>query len=122
MLQRIQIWFAFLGGAAAWTLHFMGGYAISEGFCRSGFASASLLGLSVMHWFLALLTLLAVAITVGAMWVARRQHLASLADVSRSHGDVLLFMSRSSLISNSIFLLFIVAESLPIVILGGTCA
>lgn len=122
MLQRIQIWFAFLGGAGAWILHFMGGYAISEGFCRSDFASASLLGPSVMHWCLALLTLLALVITFGALWMARRQHLASLARVSRRHGDVLLFMSRSSMISNSLFLLFILAESIPIVILGGTCA
>lgn len=121
MRERSRIWFAFLGGALAWTLHLMGTYALSEGFCRSGLAQGSLMGLSVMLWGLALLTLLAVAVTGAALWMARRQHLASLADIRGEQGDIFLFMARSSLLMNALFLIVIIAQTLPIILLGRNC-
>ncbi|WP_141735985.1 hypothetical protein [Oligoflexus tunisiensis] len=121
MGQRFRIWYAFLGGALAWTLHLMGTYGISEGYCRGGFLGTSFLGLSLMHWGVGLLTLFATAITLGALYVARRHHLASLASLSTAEGDINLFMARSSLLSNGLFLIIIVAQSFPIFILGRNC-
>ncbi|HET9237576.1 MAG TPA: hypothetical protein VFO10_10015 [Oligoflexus sp.] len=121
MRERSRIWFAFLGGALAWTLHLMGTYALSEGFCRSGLAQVSWMGLSVMLWSLALLTFLAVAVAGVALWMARRQQLASVADIRGGQGDIFLFMARSSLLMNALFLLVILAQTVPIFILGRNC-
>jgi hypothetical protein len=121
MRERSKIWFAFLGGALAWTLHLMGTYALSEGFCRSGLHQISFLGLGLMIWGLGLLTLLALAVTLSALWIARRQQLSSLANVRAGSGDIFLFMARSSLLANALFLIVIVAQSLPIFILGRSC-
>jgi hypothetical protein len=121
MRQRFWIWYAFLGGAAGWTLHLLGTYGISEGYCRGGFLGQSFLGLSLMHWGLGLLSLISMAITLGALYVARRHHLASLASITTAEGDNSLFMARSSLLSNGLFLLIIIAQTFPIFILGRNC-
>lgn len=120
MLQRFKIWSAFLGGAVAWTLHLFGAYAISEGFCRTD-PTPSQSSLSLMLWSLIMLTLLALALTLGALWLARRQQLASLASISGLHDEALIFMSRSSVLSNSLFLVVIIAQSIPIILLGTNC-
>jgi cbb3-type cytochrome oxidase subunit 3 len=122
MQERFRIWFAFLGGALGWTLHLMGTYALSEGFCRSGLHTFSFLGFSLMLWGLMFLTLLALAVTVCALWLSRRHHLASLASIRVEQRDISLFMARSSLLGNALFLLIIIAQAFPILILGGTCS
>jgi hypothetical protein len=121
MQERSKIWFAFLGGALAWTLHLMGTYALSEGFCRSGLHQYSFLGLGLMIWGLGLLTLLAMAVTLGALWTSRRQQMTSLANVRSGSGDISIFMARSSLLANALFLIIIIAQSFPILILGRSC-
>lgn len=120
MRERSRIWFAFLGGALAWTLHLMGTYFLSEAFCRSGL-DRPFLGFSLMIWALALLTALALAVTSLALWTARRLQLAQLADVRRESRDVFLFMARSSVLNNVLFLGVIVAQTFPILILGRNC-
>lgn len=122
MQDRFRIWYAFLGGALGWTLHLMGSYALSEGFCRSGLQASSFLGFSLMLWSLGTLTVLALAITISALCLSHRQHLSSLASVNGEQSDILLFMARSSLLSNALFLLIIVTQVFPILILGRTCS
>ncbi|HYX32468.1 MAG TPA: hypothetical protein VE954_05095 [Oligoflexus sp.] len=121
MLQRFRIWYAFLGGAIAWTLHFMGSYAISEAFCRMHPAPLSLLGMNAMIWCLLLLTLVALAMAGIALWLSPRQHFASLTREGHHQGDLVHFMARTSLLSNGLFLLVIVAQAFPILVLGGNC-
>src|SRR5690606_2513937 len=118
MRQKIRTWYAFLGRALACSLHILGPYGISEGYCRSGLFGTSSLGLSLMQWGLGLLTVIAMGITLSALRVARRHHLASLTDITTAKNDINLFMARSSLFSNGLFLLIITAQSFPIFILG----
>lgn len=121
MQDSFRVWYAFLGGALGWTLHLMGAYALSEGFCRSGLHASSFLGIGLMLWGLGLITLLALALAISALWLSRRHQLTSLASLRAESGDIHLFMARSSLLSNALFILIIVMQAFPILILGRNC-
>lgn len=122
MQDRFKIWYAFLGGALGWTLHLMGSYALSEGFCRSGLHTFAFLGLSVMLWSLAILTLLSLAVTLGALWLSRRQQVVDAVSPHDDLSEIQQFMNRSSFLNNILFLVVIVAQTFPLLILGASCS
>lgn len=121
MASRIRLWFAFLGGALAWTLHFMGSYAIGEASCLMGAADVEWLGLNVMTWLLILLSILCLLFAGAAIVISRKDQLHSIARIDRQAAEVELFMTRTGLVNNLIFTLVIVAQTFPIFILGRNC-
>jgi hypothetical protein len=67
----LLLWFATLGGAAAWTLHLFFGWGIEEIACSPASASPDVLGLSQTVWIGAVTAVLA-AVTVAAGLLAYR--------------------------------------------------
>jgi hypothetical protein len=70
LVASVEPWFAILGGAIAWALHFVITYAISEVACRSGRLDVVLLGQPGPDLFANAATLLAAATAFGAATVA----------------------------------------------------
>lgn len=115
MLERFKAWYAFLGGAFAWTLHLLGAYGLSEMICVK-FGNNS-----VLAWALGTLTFVSLCVAGSAMWLARRQQLEAFADLNNAT-EAFAFMSRTGLISNALFTAVIFAQTLPIVMVRGDCS
>ncbi len=107
MPEHARNWFGLLGGALAWTVHLMGAYALAEGFCRSGLAASTFGGFSILLWGLSLLTVLALGVAGYAFWIAR--------------GLTTVFLAQTGGLANLLFLLIILAQSLPFILPGRDC-
>ena len=66
-----MLWFAVLGGTAAWTLHLLVGWGLEEIACSPASASPDVLGVSLTIWIGAITAALA-AVTVAAGLLAYR--------------------------------------------------
>ncbi len=116
MRERLMTWYSFLGGAIAWTLHLMGSYGLSEMLCLKN-ASTLLLTLVLSG-----LTLISLAISGSAFWIARRKQLELAAALdSKAMGNP-FFMALTSVISNGFFSVVILAQALPVFMLRGACS
>ncbi len=105
-MPRLKIWFAFLGGALAWTLHLMGTYIVSETACRAEMIPG---GQAVLFSTLFVLTIGCLIISYSSFQTGRRL------SGDRSEGsDGVLFLSRTSQWSNVFFIAVILAQTLPL--------
>jgi hypothetical protein len=122
----IAPWFAFLGGAAAWALHLMVGYVLTEIACRSERLDVVLLGLPGLDVFGFAVTLVAAATAVGAAFVAFATFPnGARADPVDDTGDHETFgrrrfMAFAGLVMNGLFMIAILAAGLPFMFLR-TC-
>jgi hypothetical protein len=112
-------WYALLGGAIAWALHFVVTYAIAEVACRSDRLDVVLLGLPAPHLFAYAATLLAGATAIGAAVVAYglapNGVRADPVDAAGEHEALgrLRFIAYAGVIINGLFLVATIAGGLP---------
>lgn len=119
---RAALWFGFLGGAVAWTAHLLAAYAIAEFGCFGGLADRAWGGISAVSWGIIAVTIPAVAIAVAAVWIAGRAARAfeSSRELPNMDGTA-AFLARIGFYSSGVFLLVILAQTLPIVFFLGDC-
>ena len=112
--ETALLWFGLLGGAAAWAVHFLLVYLLSEIDCASVRLSFTLAGLPALSFFGYLLTLLAVVTALAAAVVARGQ-VADEPEPERAERT--RFMARTGVWMNLLFAIGIVASALPFLFL-----
>jgi hypothetical protein len=113
---ELQLWFALLGGAAAWAVHFMAAYLLMEVACRAGWQQRGALGLNGAALALLGATLIALPVVVASGLVARRalrdaQARSETKDGYRAH------LGQAGSVLALIFTLAIVAETVPALVL-----
>ncbi len=111
--RAFRLWFVLLGGALAWSVHFMMNYLLVTIQCVTGWLGANVLGVSVLLWLIMLMTLIALGITAWSFAVARcaRQQAKAADAPADGYG---MYMARGGLWMNGLFMLLIVLETLPI--------
>lgn len=122
-VSRTALWFGFLGGAVAWTLHLLAASFISEWGCLTGLARWQWLGLTSIAWLLIAASVLMLLLAIWATWVAYRlQHQLSEAGSTPldRHGTA-TFLARAGLITNGVFTFIILAQCVPIFYFLSRC-
>ncbi len=71
--SKIALFFAWLGGAIAWSLFHVIGYAVASVGCTLGATGPSLLGLSQVAWLVLLVTIILALVALAALLVSRRE-------------------------------------------------
>ncbi len=117
MIPRFRIWFAFLGGALAWTVHFMGSYAIGETACKMDRSDSVFLGINLMQILLSVLTLICAGVAIAAIKTSRSEQLSNEVPF-RGDPSNARFIASTGGLTNLIFLLVILAEALPLAMLA----
>ena len=122
-VRRGVLWFALLGGGVAWTLQLLLAYAVSEFGCLSGMGATSVAGLTLIAWLL-------IAVSVGALALAASAALTAagirrrLRESRRDDAEAVrtaAFSGDLALVTNLVFILVILAQSVPIVFFLRTC-
>ena len=120
--SRLRIWFVLFGGGVAWTAHLLLAYALAEFGCIAGLGHRSgPMGISELSWALLGVSALMVALAVWALVISfalRRLHDdAAETDEGLTAG----YIARFGVVTNSVFLLVILVQSLPIFFYLGQC-
>lgn len=115
-----EVWFGVLGGAIAWSVHFLVLYFLVEALCVTGTAGTRVFGFALPAFVIAIVTVVALLVAFGAAVVAhrswRRWRGSEHDEVRlRGSGAHLLFLG---LLLNGFFVLMILVETLPIFFLG----
>lgn len=120
-VTRFRLWFAMFGGAGAWLVHLLSAALISEWACVANRGRSEFLGINAVAWLLLSISIATLLIAACTTWfnfrmdrslrnVASESHCLDAYD---QHGtDV--FMARMSLWANALFVLIILAQSVPI--------
>lgn len=117
-----RMWFALLGGAAAWTGHLMLAYAISEFGCTAGLGRRSLLGISAVSWMLLVMSAAMTALAAWALLVSNGIGRLATRDARDADDEATAeYVARFGRIANGLFLFIVVIESLPIFFFLGEC-
>jgi hypothetical protein len=127
----LLLWFAVLGGAAAWTAHLLFGWGIEEIACSPAARSPDVLGVSTAVWIGAVTAVLAL-LTVAAGLLAYRfwrqaggsnpnDHIepdgAEAEPIEEVRGGRVAFMALFGVASNALFLLIIVYGGVSLLLL-----
>jgi hypothetical protein len=115
-VSRRSLRFATLGGGIAWLLHLVLAFSIAEFGCLAGLGKVQVVGLSVVTWMLLVMSALTLALglaATGMAWRNRRRLLLAWGERSESH-EAEDFTSRLALITNAIFVVIIVVQTIPI--------
>jgi hypothetical protein len=120
---RRLIWFGFLGGALAWLAHLVLAWGIAEFGCIAGLGASKWLGIPAMTVLLGGLTASALGIALAAAWATFRVEWRMLSDNEANplFRGAAMYLSRSGLVLNGLFVLVIIAQSFPIFFFGGNC-
>lgn len=112
------VWFNLVGGGAAWMLHLLLAYVIAEFGCLSGLGEVHLAGLTAVAWLLIGTSALALALASAATATSIRigQHLQGPHSAKMKTADLeaTAFSGRLGLISNIVFTVVILVQSVPI--------
>jgi hypothetical protein len=114
-VRRAGLWFGFVGGGFAWTLHLMTAYAIAEFGCVGGLGTRFYGNISLVAWMHLLATALAVCLAATATAVAyriERHFQRHVPDEAQAASEK--YTARLGLIANGFFTFVIVFESIPI--------
>jgi hypothetical protein len=127
----LLLWFAVLGGAAAWTAHLLFGWGIEEIACSSAARSPDVLGVSTAVW-IGVATAVLALLTVAAGLLAYRfwrqaggsdpnDHIEPDGGAAESIEEVrsgrVAFMALFGVASNALFLLIIVYGGVSLLLL-----
>ena len=113
MNERTRQWFGLLGSAVAWLFHLVATSVVAESACILEGSLFVFLGLSAAGWLLIWISLVALIICIGSVrvaWAFRKDERESAR-----------FMGRAGIVTGLIFLLVILAQSIPIPILLNGC-
>jgi hypothetical protein len=119
---RLGLWFGFLGGGVAWTLHLLLSYFVAEFGCEAGLDRHVYLGIMLPAWLLmgvSLFTTLLGAAAVFVAWRLKRRFQALPGDPEADGAD--RFLARTGFLTSLLFTAIIVAQSLPILFYLGSC-
>jgi hypothetical protein len=123
LIAIVTPWFIFLGGAAAWVLHLVLAYVITEIACQTSRLDGVLLGLPMADFFGYALTLLAglTALAAGLLAYGRFAEDARVEPIDDPGAHEVLgrrrFMTYAGLLMNGLFLIAILAGGLPFLFL-----
>jgi hypothetical protein len=127
----LLLWFAVLGGAAAWTAHLLFGWGIQEIACSPAARSQDVLGASTAVW-IGVVTVVLALLTVAAGLLAYRfwrqaggsdpnDHIepdgGEAESIEEVRGGRVAFMALFGLASNALFLLIIVYGGVSLLLL-----
>jgi hypothetical protein len=118
---RFRLWFGLFGGAVAWTIHLMLGYAIAEFGCVSSFRDARFLGITGVAWAILTMTALTLILAVGALWVAWRSKRLLLTEIREQEEEPDEFMPQAGWITSLVFVAIIVAQTVPVLYYLRSC-
>lgn len=122
-VRRAVLWFALLGGGVAWTLQLLLAYVVSEFGCLSGLGEKPAAGLTLVAWLLIGVSLGALALASAATLTAARIR-RELRGRRRDEAEgvrTAAFSGDLALVTNLVFILVIVAQSVPIIFFLRTC-
>jgi hypothetical protein len=123
--QRVLLWFGFLGGAIAWSIHLVAAALVAEWGCFSGLQQTTYGGITLVAWILIVLSaamfLMAVLATIAA-WAGSRRVSGSADDSDLPpHEELDRFLARFGVAASGVFTFIILAESLPILYFLTDC-
>lgn len=118
-----RLWIGLFGSPVVWMAHFMLIWAIVEGGCLTGVSDRSVLGISVVQFFVIVTSLLGLALVAGVGWIGYRnwQHNRAVdasgdgriaRAVERTH-----FMAVTGMIFSVLFFTMILLSTLPVFVL-----
>lgn len=102
--SRLSLWSCLWGGGVVWILHFLAVWVIAEFGCLTRLADPGPLEISWVAWLIMGVSLLCLGMAAGLSYFSWR--------CSRGGGDC--FAARVGVVANPIFMLIIVAETLPV--------
>jgi hypothetical protein len=112
-----RLWFALLGSAAAWAVHFLAVYMLLEIACPAGWQTRALLGLNGAAAAVLLAGLAALPVVVASGLAARRA-MREGPDDRGDGGAYPRHLGLAGVVLAGIFFLAIVAETVPALFLG----
>ena len=123
-VKNWKLWFALLGGAVAWAGHLMIAYAIAEFGCVAGLGHRYVLGITVVSWMLLAISAAMTALAAAALLISYRirdRGPSAPATPDPDDDPTREFVARFGLISNGLFLLTILVQSVPVFYYWGRC-
>lgn len=121
-VSQTGLWFGLLGGAAAWTGQLLAASLLSEWGCLAGWQERTWQGLSVVAWLILVASLLATLAAVAALLasggILRRCSGAAPSDAAGANAR---FLARAGFYSSALFVVIILAQTLPILFFLGDC-
>ena len=109
--SRAKLWFALWGGGAAWLAHLLLVYLIGELGCMGRLAELTWFGLSAVAWAVFAAAVVTGVVAVAALWASVRA-LGSV-EPEGPFGATVAFVGRAGVAGNLLFLLVIVAQTVP---------
>lgn len=106
-----HLWFALLGAAIAWFIHFMACYLLLEVACVLGWQQQQLLGLNGVAAAIVLTTLVCLPLAVASGVVAWR------ATADRNSAEHATYLGQAGMMLSVLFVGIIVFETLPALVL-----
>ncbi len=105
--SRLGLWSRLWGGGVAWLLHFMGIWVAAEFGCLSSLARPGWAGISLVAWLVLILSAASIGLTA---WYTIHAWSREFQSGEETDG----FLHRFARVANCIFLLVIVAQTLPV--------
>jgi hypothetical protein len=122
-VNRWALYFGWLGGAVAWAAHFAVAYVAAEFGCQSGWGHRTYAGVNAVAWVVIAATVIALAVTAGAVWTAYRLD-RYLEPEERGGTDTAApraHLARTGLIASCIFAVLTAIQAIPVFFFLGEC-
>lgn len=120
-VSRASLWFGLLGGAIAWTIHFLSAYAVAEFGCVGKLGQRSYGNISIVAWLELALTAVAVLVAATATAAAYQNQRRLLASAGGAALEAECCTARAGLYTSAIFTFVILFESIPIFFYMRSC-
>ena len=120
-VSRASLWFGLLGGAIAWTIHFLSAYAVAEFGCVGKLGQRSYGNISLVAWLELALTVAALLLAAAATAAAYRSHRRLLSSAESAALEAECDTARAGLYTSAIFTFVILFESIPIFFYMRSC-
>jgi hypothetical protein len=112
--------FGYLGGGIAWLLHLLASYAIAEFGCARG-EPLRFAGITTVAWLLIGVTTVLLLVAVSSALVSARLRPPQRGGEAESAISSRAYLARSGAIMSSVFLLIILAQTVPILFYLESC-